>query len=762
MNNHPSEIAFIAGVNRPAVKVSLQFRNLKYVCCKQIFANMRKFFTTIIFLIVLFFKSFADEGMWLPLLLGQQVYSDMVKRGLKLTKDQLYSINKTSLKDAIIIFGGGCTGEIVSPEGLIFTNHHCGYDVIASASTVDHNYLRDGFYARTKDEEIPAEGLSVQFLLRINDVTKEVMDSLQGLTGMERLQRQQKVIMSINSRFSDTTQSIEARVSSLFKGNQFLVFIYQRYKDIRLVGAPPESIGKFGGNTDNWEWPRHTGDYSIFRVYMAKDGKPSTKYLADNTPLKPKWFLPVSIKGIKDGDYAMIYGYPGGTNRYETSYGVKQKIDIDNPTLVKLRDVRLKYMFEEMKKDPSIKLQLASSYASIANYWKFYDGESKQLIKYDVYGQKKKTEDAFISWAKGKPEYENIFTEWTKAYDAWRPYSKNRMYMNEGIYGSPLVMFAGSLLQLENALVSTKATAADVKKAVATADNYRKKFLEEENKTSDRNILAAITKMYYEDVPQDQHPTGFYNNLRNQYGDLKDETTYKKFAADVFNRTMIFDDARWNDFVAHPDANKLQQDPAFDFASTFTKNYNGKYSPYYQQFTAKNSELGRLYLKGIMQMDTIKAKKMYPDATFTMRVSFGNVKSYNPRDAVRYNYVTTAKGVLEKYQPGDYEFDLPQKEVELMRKKDFGQYADKTLKDLVIDFITTNDITGGNSGSPVINANGELIGLAFDGNYEALSHKIAFDKDLNRTICVDIRYVLWCIDKLGGAQNVIKELKLAK
>ncbi|HLG41216.1 MAG TPA: S46 family peptidase, partial [Chitinophagaceae bacterium] len=356
---------------------------------------MKKILLTVVLSVSLLFRAAADEGMWLPLLLGQQVYNDMVKKGLKLTKDQLYNINKASLKDAIIIFGGGCTGEIVSSQGLIFTNHHCGYDVIAGASTVDHNYLKNGFYAKNKDEEIPSS-LTVQFLLRIDDVTREVMDSLKGLTGMERQRRQQKVIANINNRFSDTAQSMEARVSSLFKGNQFLVFIYQRYKDVRLVVAPPENLGKFGGDTDNWEWPRHTIDFAVFRVYSDKDGKPA-RYSEANIPLKPKWFLPIYLKGIKEGDYSMIYGYPGSTNRYETSYGIKLKIDINNPTLVKLRDVRLKYMFGEMKKSEAIKLQLASSYASIANYWKFYAGETKQLLKYDVYGQKKKFEENFIA-----------------------------------------------------------------------------------------------------------------------------------------------------------------------------------------------------------------------------------------------------------------------------------------------------------------------------------------------------------------------------
>lgn len=717
---------------------------------------MKKALITIFLFFALIAKSFADEGMWLPLLLGQQVYNDMVKKGLKLTKEQLYNVNKTSLKDAIIIFGGGCTGEIVSKEGLIFTNHHCGYDAIANASSVDNNYLRDGFYARNKGEEIPTT-LTVQFLLRIDDITAEVMDSLKGLSGAERVQRQSSVLAAINKRLSDATQNIETRVSSLFKGNQFLAFYYQRYTDIRLVGAPPESVGKFGGDTDNWEWPRHTGDFSIFRVYANKENKPA-KYESDNQPLKPKWFLPVSIKPLKDGDFAMIWGYPGSTNRYESSYGIALSTDINNPTLVKLRDVRLKYMFEEMKKDPAVKLQLASSYASIANYWKFYDGETKQLLKYDVYGQKKKAEANFINWAKGKSEYETIFSDWGKAYDAWRPYAMHRQYINEGIFGSPLISFAASLTMVESALVKS----GDVKKAVASADESRTEFLKNENKRSDQQIVAAITKMYYEDVPKEQQPVGFYGNLKNTYGPLDDDATYKKYAADIFNKSIIFNDAKWKAFVANPDANVLQSDPAFAHASAFYNNYISKYSTYFQQFNAKNMEFGRLYLKGIMEMDPVKAKMMYPDATFTMRVSYGAVKSYRPRDAVFYDYVTTSKGLLEKYKAGDYEFDLPEKQIELLKKKDFGQYMDPTRKDLVIGFITTNDITGGNSGSPVINGKGELIGLAFDGNYEALSHKLAFDKDLNRTINVDIRYVLWCIDKLGGAQNIIKELQIMK
>jgi len=720
---------------------------------------MKKLFVSIL-LCASLLKASADEGMWLPMLLGQQVYNDMVKKGLKLTKEQLYSINKSSIKDAIIIFGGGCTGEIVSSEGLIFTNHHCGYDAIASASTVEHNYLKDGFYAMSKDQEIQSK-LTVQFLDRITDVTNEVEEGLKGLTWAERVSKLPEVYKAITDKVLDKDNGLTGKIYSMFKGNQYILYVYKTYRDIRLVGAPAESVGKFGGDTDNWEWPRHTGDFSVFRVYAATDGKPAD-YSLSNVPLKPKYVLPVSIKGFKDGDFAMIYGYPGSTNRYETSNGIKLKTEIENPSLVNLRDVRLKIMQGQMVKDPAVKLKLAANYASVANYWKFFDGETKQLKKFKTYEAKQAYEQIFANWAKGKPEYENLFTEYAKNYSTWTPYSKERQYYTEGIMGSPLTTYAAQLLKLEADMVKTGVSTADMKKTLIATIANRTEYLKNADRSSDEKIVATTAMMFYNDVDKSQHPIGFYEGIKAMYGDLKEEATFKKWAKNLFDKTMILDDAKWAAFIANPDANTLQSDPAFAYASIFTKTYNTKYAPIYTAFNNKNAELGKSYLKGIMQMNPAAAAKMYPDANFSMRVSYGNVKSYQPRDGVKYDYICTAKGILEKYVPNDYEFDLPGKQVELLRKKDFGQYIDKGRNDLVVTFITTNDITGGNSGSPVIDANGNLIGLAFDGNYEALSHKIAFDKDLNRTICVDIRYVLWCIDKLGGASNLIKELKIVK
>ncbi len=720
---------------------------------------MKKIFLALVLSLSLF-KASADEGMWLPMLLGEQVYNDMVKKGLKLTKEQLYSVNKSSLKDAILFFGRGCTAEVVSAEGLVFTNHHCGYDAIAKASTVEHNYLRDGFYAFNKDQEIQTD-LTVQFLDRIVDVTKEVEEGVKGLSWNDRVKKIPEVYQAITDKVLDKESGLNGRIYSMFKGNQYLMYIYKVYRDIRIAGVPPEAVGKFGGDTDNWEWPRHTCDYAVYRIYADVTGKPAD-FSRDNKPLKPKHFLPVSLKGVKDGDYAMTYGYPGSTNRYETSYGIKLKNEIENPSLVALRDMRLKYMHAEMIKDPAVKLKLAGDYASVANYWKFFDGETKQLIKFKTQQQKQDYEAAFTAWAKGKPEYENIFADYAKNYAAWTPYSKQRQYLNEGILGSPLAAFAASFISLEDKLLKASTPAAEIRKAIETVTARRTAFLASEDLTSDEKIVSNVAMMFYNDIDKNQHPVGFYEGMKAGYGSLKEEVSFKNWAKAVFANTMFLDDGKWAAFAKAPTAVVLEEDPAFAFGAGFVKSYNSKYASLYTVFVNKNAELGRTYMKGIMEKDPAATKKMYPDANLSMRVSFGNVKSYVPRDAVKYDYVCTSKGVLDKYVPGDYEFDLPAKQIELLRKRDFGQYIDKSRNDLVVTFITTNDITGGNSGSPVIDANGNLLGLAFDGNYEALSHKIAFDKDLNRTICVDIRYVLWCIDKLGGAGNLIKELKLVK
>jgi hypothetical protein len=719
---------------------------------------MKKLFLSLV-LIASLFKARADEGMWLPMLLGQQVYNDMVKKGLKLTKEQLYSINKASLKDAIIIFGGGCTGEMVSNKGLIFTNHHCGYGAIAAASSVDNNYLRDGFYAKNMGEEIKT-ALTVQFLERIEDVTEQVEAQLKGLNWEERSKKLQEVYKSITDKVRDEQNGVAGRVYSMFNNNQYIMYVYKTYRDIRLVGTPPESVGKFGGDTDNWEWPRHTGDFAIFRVYMAPDGKP-TEYNAANIPFQPKHFLPVSLKGVKDGSFAMIYGYPGGTNRYETSMGVKLKNDIENPSLVALRDVRLKYMHEQMVKDPAVKLKLSSSYAGIANYWKFFDGETKQLKKFKTYEQKQAFESQFSQWAKGKPEYESIMQEYIKNYAAWTPYAKHRQYIREGVLGSSLASLAASMVSAETALMKEGASEADMKRLKDGLERARGNFMKNADFPSDEKILAHTAMMFYNDIDKSQQPSIVFERIA-AYGKLDELSTFQKWAKDVYAQSMFVNDAKWKEFVSNPTVLALQSDPAYQYAATLTKNYNEKYGDLYTKFVSKNNELAKSYMKGIMEMNPDAVKKMYPDANFSMRVSYGSVKSYSPRDGAHYDYVTTSKGILEKYIPGDYEFDLPSKQIELLKKRDFGQYIDKKRNDLVIGFITNNDITGGNSGSPVIDGKGNLIGLAFDGNYEALSHKIAFDKDLNRTICVDIRYVLWCIDKLGGASNIIDELKIVK
>jgi hypothetical protein len=716
---------------------------------------MKKYF--LLFCLLANLMAIADEGMWLPQLVGKQRYADMKAKGLKLTAEQLWSINKSSIKDAIIIFDKGCTGEIVSAEGLIFTNHHCGYDAIAEASTVTSNYLKNGFYAKSKADEIPATGITVQFLVKIDDVTSQVNDSIKNYPNWADWMSNRDSVFSRIGRAATAGSHYEGKVYSMFKDNQFLLYTFERFKDVRLVGTPPESIGFFGGDTDNWEWPRHTGDFSIFRVYADANGKPA-EYNQNNVPLKSKYFLPISLKGVKEGDFAMTLGYPGSTNRFETSYGVKLATDIKNPAFVKMREIRLKAMMEEMKKDEAAKLKLSAEHASLANYWKFYDGETKQLLKYDVAGIKKKNEEALMAWIKtsNKPEYAGLFDKYNRAYQAWQPYAMQKEYYEQGITGPSAIKFANRLEEVERAL--TKG-GADAKKLLAPLSKSRDSLLENMVKASEQKMLAQILQAFYTDIQPDQHPVMFYNLVKQSFGSLKEADTYNKWTGAAYANSMLMDNAKWQAFMINPDAGTLQNDPLYYTAKQFRDNWN-KFKPQLTAFNNATAELGRTYVKAYMEANPTKV--MYPDANFSMRLSYGAVKSYAPRDAVKYDYVTTAKGLLEKYKPGDYEFDLSARQLELLKAKDYGMYADPVRKELVVAYITTNDITGGNSGSPVINGNGELIGLAFDGNYEAISHKINFDKEMTRTICIDIRYLLWCVDKLGGASNIIKELKLVR
>jgi hypothetical protein len=417
-------------------------------------------------------------------------------------------------------------------------------------------------------------------------------------------------------------------------------------------------------------------------------------------------------------------------------------------------------MMAEMLKDPAVKIQLAGSYASIANYWKFFDGEAKQLVKLNVIDLKQRDEAAFENWAKGKAEYNNLFPDIKATYDKWRPYAKHRMYINEGINGSSLLGFAASLKVLEAGLANPNSKPEDVTKLAQAVKAAHMRFMEAENIASDKNIAAVVLKMFYTDIDPSQRPEAFYTELKNGYGALENADTYNKFSAYVFDNTMLLNKAKWDAFISKPDVETLRKDPAYKTAIAFTDNYTNNYAKYYTEFTGANYVYNNKYLKGVLEMQ--KDKPMYPDANQTMRLNYGHVKSYVPKDGVKYSYICTLAGIREKYKPGDYEFDAPVKLMDLINKKDYGQYIDKSINDVVVNFITTNDITGGNSGSPVLNAKGELIGLCFDGNYEALGHKIAFDKELTRTICLDVRYMLFVIDKLGGATNIINELNLVK
>ena len=697
----------------------------------------------------------ADEGMWLPMFVSRLNYVDMQKQGLHLTAEEIYSINNSSLKDAIIQFGAGCTGEIISPEGLILTNHHCGYGQIQSHSTTQNDYLTNGFWAMNKNEELPNEGLTARFLVRMEDLSQEFNNQLRGMkTEKERADKISDLIKKYEGSVPKEN-GMEAVVKSFFNGNEFYMFVYQVYRDVRLVGAPPSSIGKFGADTDNWMWPRHTGDFSLFRVYMSPDGK-SAGFSKENIPYKPKHFLPISGKGVKKGDYAMIMGYPGTTDRYLTSYGVQLAIDVKNPTIVKIREDKLAIMRQFMNADPAVRIQYASKYAQTANYWKYFIGQTKGLKRLKVYEKKKELEDQFAIWVnssnENKQKYGTAIKDISTAYAELAKVEILRWYFQEAIARGPeIIGFSRSFTSLLKELKAEKPDNGKITKLQNGLKSYSDKMFKDFNIATDKKLFASMLSMFYNNVPKEQQPE-MLAEIANKY-----KNNFTEYADVVFKKSIFADQNKVKALLEKPTSKIIEKDMVYILMNAFYDNYV-KYNDQLKQYNEMLERGNRLFVAGIREMQP--EKNFAPNANSTMRVTYGNVLDYYPADAIHYDFKTTMDGIMEKEDANNWEFVVPAKLKELYLNKDFGDYAENGK--MPVAFLSNTDITGGNSGSPVINGDGELIGLAFDGNWEAMSGDIAFEPNLQRTISVDIRYVLFIIDKYAGAKNIIKELVIKK
>ena len=713
---------------------------------------MRKKTNLLCILLMLFaFGARADEGMWLPYSINGQNLADMQRLGCKLTAEQIFSFNQPSLKDAIVQFGGGCTGELISPEGLLLTNHHCGLGQVQAHSSVEHDYLKDGFWAYSKDQELPNEGLSVLFLNYIEDVTTAVLKGVND--NMSETDREQKIAENIKRLTTEKkgTRNVRVEIVPFYHGNQYILFVYDVYKDVRLVACPPWGIGKYGADTDNWTWPRHKGDFCIFRVYTAPDGSPA-EYSKDNVPMKSKHYLPISLKGVQPGDYTMILGYPGSTDRYSTSGSVKNLIELEDPAIVACRTTKLEQYRKHMDADPAVFIQYASKQAGVSNYWKYSIGQIKQLKRNKVYEKRLEQEKAFREWANADPQrkakYAGIFDDFDKYWAHQSKYTKALLYHREaGWNGGEAVRFSMKFRSVDYAFaekIPHDNIAAYTKKMKGDVEDFFKDY----NKELDRDATIALLNLFYKDVDPSQLPATI-----KKVGD-KTGGDFTAFVNNAFAKSIFVDQAKLMAWLENP--KPIAKDPIFAMMQEIVNSYIAL------DEEAEKVECGRadrLYMEGLMEMQ--KDRNFYPDANFTMRLTYGSVQDYQPADGVTYNYYTTLDGVMAKYIPGNWEFDVPKDLIKLWENKDYGRYADKN-GDLVVNFITTNDITGGNSGSPVIDAQGNLIGLAFDGNWEAMSGDIAFENEVQRTICMDMRYLLFIIDKMANAQNLMKELKIVQ
>ena len=727
---------------------------------------MKKFWLSIFMLFAFVISTFAtalpDEGMWLPMFVKRLNYVDMQKMGLHLTAEEIYSVNHSSLKDAIVGLASGsapdgyfCTAEVVSDQGLLFTNHHCGFSSVQKHSSVEHDYITDGFWAMSKKEELKNPGLTASFLVRMEDVTSKIIPELSDtLSEADRSAKIKKLSKKLIKEAEEDGKYL-VTVKSFFGGNEFYMFVYQTYKDVRLVGAPPSAIGKFGGDTDNWMWPRHTGDFTVFRIYSAPDGSPAE--ISDkNIPLKPKHHLPISNKSIKKNDFAMIWGYPGGTQRFLTSYGVNYNINDFAPIIIEVFGKKLEVWKKFMDADHNVKIKYASKYAGAANAWKLFIGQKRGLKKLKVYDKKLKIENDFTKWVNAddarKAKYGEALNYIKKGYEEVDKVINPLFFASLcGLRGAEITQYAQNFNQLHSLLKPKpkKRNKEAIKSTIEQLKSSIDKHFKDYYLPADRATLAALLQLYYNNIPKNDLPSVF-NIIEKDFNN--DFNAYANF---VYENSIFATKDKITDFLTKPKFKTLDKDPAYEIVQSTFKSLM-KYSKTYNLSMRTINKGNRLFIAGLREMNP---DKVYcPDANSTMRLTYGKVLDYYPADAIHYNYFTTLKGVMEKEDPKNDEFIVPAKLKELYNKKDYGPYAENGV--MHVCFLTNNDITGGNSGSPVINADGELMGLAFDGNWEAMSGDIAFEPELQRTICVDARYVLFIIDKYAGAKNLIDELDI--
>ncbi|MFT5823863.1 MAG: hypothetical protein ACI8ZM_005128 [Crocinitomix sp.] len=707
--------------------------------------------------IALFSISFlgqADEGMYLPFQLKKNK-KDLKAAGLELSTKDIYNPKKPSVKDAIVSFGGYCTGEIISSKGLILTNHHCGFDAIRENATPEDDILTNGFWAKNHAEEKPIAGLTASIVVEINDVTKNIMKLLND----DMTQKQRKAIIKEESKklMADAVEGThyEAEVKSFYAGTEYYLFIYEVFKDIRLVGAPPSAIGKYGGNTDNWMWERHTGDFSMFRIYANANNEPADPAM-DNKPYLPKHHLPISLNGVEENDFAMIMGYPGGTDRFLTSYGIELATEKEQPNRVKIRAEKLRIMKEDMDASDAVRLQYASTYAQVSNYWKYFIGQTEQLKNNKVSDRKKGIEKAFTDWVNAKSKrqqrYGNVLKDFEEAYIELEIINDVQVYFFEAVYSIDFNKFMISHIKLYNSLL---AASDDKMQAQGLVDALKAKsdaFYKSVNMETELKLISATLQMYFEDVPSAQRSTEA-NVIFNTY-DKSIPSLVEEIGGGLFANQVAYEA-----FLENPTVEKMQNDDLFVICNGLMTDYidiaNG---PMASSSKTKLVKAKRLFIEALREMDP--KKKFYPDANSTLRLSFGNVLPYTSIQGKTFKHYTTIEGLMAKEDPNNEDFIVPKKLKELYEKKDYGRYAQDG--DLWVNFITNNDITGGNSGSPVMNSKGELIGCAFDGNWESMSGDISFEKDFQRTICVDIRYILFVIDKYAGASHIVDEMTIVE